>query len=68
MSERAPSETVKPIMDRDSREIASGDVIWWLPLNEAVPVVYGTAFGPDMDDIVSWREKAVAFLDEDRPA
>ncbi|HVX56839.1 MAG TPA: hypothetical protein VHA37_03840, partial [Candidatus Saccharimonadales bacterium] len=35
--------------------------------DEEVPVAYGALFGPDMDDIVSWQEKTVAFLDEDQP-
>jgi len=34
--------------------------------SEAVDLSYdGAVFGPDMDDVVSWREKSVAFLNTD---
>jgi hypothetical protein len=35
--------------------------------SEPVRVAYGAPFGPDMDDVVRWQEKAVAFLDHDQP-
>ncbi|MCK9532881.1 MAG: hypothetical protein M0R77_20555 [Gammaproteobacteria bacterium] len=33
-------------------------------LNESVPLAYGAAFGPDIDDVAQWQDKCVEVVDK----
>ena len=41
----------------------SGEVV----KREAVGLMYGAAFGPDVDDVAEWQEMAVRYVDVERP-
>ncbi len=34
-----------------------------LLFSETVPLAYGALFGPDIQDVEDWKDKAIAFID-----
>ncbi len=38
---------------------ATGEVL----LTESVGLMYGAQFGPDVDDVAEWRERAIEIID-----
>lgn len=45
---------------RGTLRISSEDKVL---LEEPVGVSYGAPFGPDVDDVAAWQERAVTFID-----
>lgn len=36
-------------------------------LSEQVGLAYGAAFGPDIDDVSTWQERVISFIDNELP-